>query len=338
MQKNDKLHPFGVGSFVFSIDLKTSVKTADVILNLQECLKNIPGIDSLKIEEEFDAPSKLPIGKHTLSFLNIFFEIDVSGDPQFSGNDNIFKVLIRQEFDAPLTIIYSEKETERGSNNIYTVREYIKKYIKGNCNLDVIGPSPFHADFYFKTNSKEFNVAILRQHRDYDKIVIDSTKENFSDVFDEILEHVGSELNLFYLIQSIDSDMILMWSEINNKLQNIKRDTDTSFFRKFKDWFLLNTKITDIMQDIISLESNSIFMSQLIKERYAQTYSTKNEDLKIYIENAIENKNEFPVNSVKKLLDFYISQHNSFNQNLNVSISAIIGGFVGAIISILLKK
>lgn len=326
---------FGIGSFIFSINLEKATPIEDVVLELANCLKSIPGLSKLRIEPDFDSPRRIPKGSCSLGFLNIRFELDLSTDKEFSDTVNTFEIFIQSFFDIPVTIV-SGRDFINPSGGVIRTREYIKKYLRGACSLDVTGPSPFHADFYAKKSSLEFRVNVDKK-RGYDNIIIYSTKNSYSDIYKEFFEEVGDELNLFYLIREIETAKIKAWDKIYSKVEGIRHSNNSALRKKMKDWYYLNQRITEIMQLIIDFESNLLSHEQLIEERLTETYSTGKKHLYQYIEKEKSEVYKYPIDSVEKLIKFYITQRYHLNQRLVALASAIIGGLVATVLTPLFK-
>ncbi|NTW30498.1 MAG: hypothetical protein HGA33_04410 [Candidatus Moranbacteria bacterium] len=326
----------GVGSFVFSIDLNSEKKIEDVILELSECLTKIPGVSSLAIKPAFDAPKKFYSGKTDLSFLNIYFDLNLSSDPDFSGNNNSLVFISKPFFDTTVAIVYSRGSDIDSSTYVYRVREYLKKYIRGSISISIIGPSPFHSDFIINIGQKNFELNINRL-RGYDGITIFSTKTSVKEAIKEFFTEVGDEFNLFYLVEGIDAERIDSWGTIQESLEEIRLKTDATKFERLKRWFSIKHKITEIMQLVIDFESDYLDSTEMINSRYDDTYATDKRYVEPYVKQAIARMSTFPVSSVKQLLDFYISQREHSIQNLSTAASAILGGAIGAIITLFIK-
>jgi hypothetical protein len=67
----------------------------------------------------------------------------------------VIDVFLSYQFDMPITVIYLDGVTHENesspSNGVVLVREFLKTELESNSNckftIDVMGPSPFHADF-----------------------------------------------------------------------------------------------------------------------------------------------------------------------------------------------
>lgn len=327
---------FGVGSFIFSINLSDPKKIEDIILDFSGCLKNIPGLSSLRVEADFDSPRKVRKGELKLGFLNYEFELDLSTDPLFSTKSNKYLVTTKSLYDSSVTVVSSLENSALSFNEVIRVREYIKKYLRGACSLDVIGPSPFHATFNLHLNARSFDLKLFKQ-RGYDEIEVFSTKSSIKDAVDEFLFETEDEFNLFYLIRSIESSRIDSWDKINIQLEKIRESNSGGFFRKLISWYSLGFKITKIMQDVIEFESDDLSSSQLIKERFSGIYKTEEKYIFDLVRQEMDEVYKYPIDSVKKLIDYYILSRNYFNQNLSTILSGIIGGILGSSIALFVK-
>lgn len=335
-QETNKILPisFGIGSFIFSVNLKSSQKIEDIILNFSENLRNIPGLSSLRVEPEFNSPTMLVKGTNQLRFLNISFDINLDIDHKFRDGNDKFRIISRAFFDVPITIIASQSSLDNPSSGVVKVREYLRKYLRGDYSLEVIGPSPFHADFLLKKKSLRFRVDIIKQ-RGYDQIEILSTRTNNIDAFEEFFEEIADELNLFYLMNDVELFRVKQWGVVQEKIDKLQANITDSWFDRMRRKLLFSPYIGDIMESVISFESMTLSMSQLVDQRYEDT---QRKYLAQYLEKERKGSHIYPVESVRRLLDFQSSRRSQFNQNLVTTVNTIVSVLLTALITYLFFK
>jgi len=313
---------FGIGSFFFQITSAVPITLEEQILNLSEALRNIPGLSNLHIEADLDAPPALLEGTHPLRFLNFSFHIDLSSDHNFRGSDTRYSLWTQSEYDTPVTLVFPLTTSADPSTGIVKVRGYIRKYLRSNFELEVIGPSPFHADF-FVIPTNFFGVEIEKQSG-YDRVQVFVDKLKFLDIKDQIFEELRSELNLFYMMREIEASRVKKWSNIEEKNLLVAGQS--------AKWFILNDHIAEVMEQLIEFESDSVLLPHLINDRFEDTYNPPREYLREYNDNARRNFRNYPIASVKSLLDFAVSKRSNFWQNLtayvNTFINVVLAGAV----------
>ncbi len=299
-----ELNSFGVGSFLFSVQSTRTEKLESHISGLNENLRNIPGINNIHIKPEPLTFKMLPDGEIKLSsFLTIEFEIDLSAGPHSLQDENNFIFYSRPFYDSVVTLIFPKFNSNDPSSSIYRVREYIKSYLKKPYSLEVVGPSPFHADFFVhKTNF--FRVDIVKT-RGYDKnnVHVKSSKPN--EIVEEIFRELGDELNLFYLIRQCEKTHIEYWRNVSEAVAKALRPV--GFFSiGLVDQFtwLRSSRLGHAMQKLAEFEAQSLSLPQIIEQRFGDTYDAGGAYLISY--NKKENKEfaSFPTDSTQNLLKF----------------------------------
>lgn len=325
---------FGVGSFTFRTNLRNSLKIEDLVLDLTRCLNSIPGLSDLRIEPEFDAPREIPSGDHKLHFLNISFDIDLSTDPTFIWRIQKFRFIDRSFFDVPVTAIVSNGDTNDPSHGVFLVRKYIEKYIRGNFEVGIIGPSPFHAEFFLLDSEDDFQVRIERD-RGYDRIYCLCGRKDVEGKIEEFFSEIGHELNLFYLIHDLRAEKLKTWMDLEEQLESV--EGGTGLLPRFRTWFAFNSRIGAVMRTLINFERKLLSISDLVRERYTDTYNSGKKFIPSYVDDArVDYK--YPTSSVKKLIDFQTAQRSKFNSNLVTVIATVVGVLLTAAITYLFYK
>jgi len=144
------LDSFGVGSFIFSTSSDEEESLESHMSRFIEQLRNVPGLINIQITPDHLTDRTIHAGEIELSFLNISFDIDLSAGPHSVRNENKFKFVSRSFYHSVGTLIFPQFNTEDPSDGVFRVREYLKSYLKEPYCLNVIGPSPFHADFFIR--------------------------------------------------------------------------------------------------------------------------------------------------------------------------------------------
>ncbi len=214
------------------------------------------------------------------------------------------------------------------------MREYLRRYIDKRFTVDIIGPSPFHANFFVECNATEFGLLVNKIKEGYDRINIRAKSSTISELAGEIFEQLGQEFNLFYLIMDLRSEQFKLASNVDQCAEMLIDGTKGLLSRYFHQY----SYIQNTIYAIAKMEEHNVDKSSIIRTRMRDTYVNDAHFLKSYVENAIDDVWDLPLDSIKGLIEFHEKQSTLRSQSILTFSNTIIQVILGAAVAYLLYK
>ncbi|MEX0608201.1 hypothetical protein [Saccharospirillum sp.] len=368
------MNSFGVGCFHFSIEngesktilvkdyveeiirtLESLTTISDVICSYDESIANLEldiSPPNPRLNEGGGCYPQIPF--FDLSFCVYIPSriqadlIDLPEDYIDTGSEN-FRIKIVHDWHGPLSYIepVGAGLDSRPSTGVRVVREYLLREIskvKTFLLFDLLGPSPFHADFHLMLNNSQnteelFETQII--HRPgYDQVIFACAKDGFSskeDALQDLYEQLSQELAFFYDLNLKESGKIHRWHEIQEILHSILSFEDDGSKKSIKDRLYLKPKLfRKVFKNIGSFKGQSIFDKSSIAQNYNSIYESDKHKtyLKVFIDKEIFEHSTFPVDETSELLRYFDQKAGKVFELAIVAMAAIIGGIVGSIITV----
>jgi len=264
-----------------------------------------------------------------------------------------FKIRISNSFYAPVAVIecINPKKKNAPSSAVQIVREYIRNEFKEKksdyIRFEYLGPSPFHLDCFlipekpkndtewlFKTT--EFN------QKGYDELTIHYNNEEFENADEAMFNLVPSiidELGFYYSFQQERVHKMREWSSLQKKLNKLlKIEKSKGILGVYKKFFLRQKLIGKLFIGIATFEGQNIYGDNFFKNNYKQTFLI-DEDVffKNFIDKELAEKQEYPIKQISELINFLESRRVKSVELTMTIIAAILGGVVGALITIYMQ-
>ncbi len=367
---------FGVGCFNFGIRYKSEFlfDTKSHVKNIELTLKKITAIRELTIYHDKDleysvriteAPTELRNGGNfpVVDFLRITFSLyipsriqsDLIGEAaeyRLSGIER-FKLTMLDSFYGPVAFVECVdvlSEACSPSTAVKVVREFLEKEfskIDSEITFEFIGPCPFHANFYIlnKENERAINEIEFSEieQKGYNKIVFKYNEDIFETENEALLyiyEELTNELALFYAITRENVMQMRSWSNIEKNIEQFNlMNQEQGLFKNLKNKY----SASNLTKKLI----NSLYVFKAENERYHhrvdhwinEMYDTSSVVyLKKYIKSRSGRCLHYPVDSV---CDWIKHEENRSMKYFELSVrfsTAIIGGIIGSVITLMWGK
>lgn len=147
---------------------------------------------------------------------------------------------------------------------------------------------------------------------------------------------IEDEFGFFYKTIQTRNAKMHAWQEINSSLDSLIEIQNTNGIKGvIKRYFKRQKLISKLYTDIVTFEGRSIYINGLQQNEYNDTFSTKDEIFfKSLIDKELEEKLDYPIKQTTDLIQFFESRRVK-NLELTTSlIAAILGGLIGALITI----
>jgi len=267
-----------------------------------------------------------------------------------------FKVSIRYTYHCPVTLVELISPSNEGEPSfaVIVVREFIKQELEKQksdyIQFECLGPSPFHVDCYIKKSDKDDNKktkwdieAERVAEKGYDDIIFYYNPEIFKSVQDAkhfIFYDIEDELGFFYYIVQTEVLKMKNWNNIEqleNKLISIQKEKGIKGI--LKRIFSCSKLLNDAFISVAEFESEELYFQNFIQEHFRYIYSKKEESVfKYFLRNEIDEKFTYPVKQLIQLLTLFESRRTKSIEILVVLLSAIIGGAIGSLLTLIVTR
>lgn len=296
---------------------------------------------------------------------DLWIELFNSPLPRINNTER-FKVKIHYSSGYPIAFVeFTSSMSPKffPSDSVIIIRKFIDKLFKdAKQNLlrfKVLGPSPFssgfvvHQEDFVFSESKNPNVVTIENW--LEETEIRRTKRSYIDLYefkitaaqensvlrikDLIYSNIMEEADLFYGIREYNDQMIGTWHAIEQYLQELLELTASSnFFLQIKSFPKTYLVIQNLAMRLTELESEQILAEPSFKRDYRRLVEKKPRLLlEWHLKNSLEDLPQFPVHQLRELINLLESRRINFSEGFVVIISAILGGVVGAVITLFLS-
>ncbi|MGY1879695.1 hypothetical protein [Pseudomonas reactans] len=369
------MRAFGVGCFHFSIKdnieheitiqnyidevvktLKKLTTASDVIVSFDEDIK----------DEKIDTTPPNPRIRSgescypDIPFLNFSFKLYIPSriqaeliglsEQHLDTTTENFKITIQHEWHGPVSYVecLSAREDCDPSTAVQVVREYLEKEIlkiESFLEYDFLGPSPFHAKFYLRKNSKNQT----SEHPKFELNEIKTTAYNIlnfeynPEIFDseeqatEILKQtLADEISFFYELNKDANFSHKKWMEIQETTYSIlEHEEHKTKINLAKRAFEKPKLFRKAFKDIGLFKGHLIFTKGQTKISYSSIYNSGNAEtfLKDHIDRELSEHPVYPLNETSELIQYFDQKNSKTIELLTILSAGILGGIIGSTIT-----
>lgn len=324
---------------------KLSVKINEKLPSIRKKVGVFPNPFRFKIE--FDLYLPLRIQKELFKFKTI------ERTPRTYTEK--FRIHMHYTYHLPVTFVecVNPSKVNNPSDGVIVLRKFLEKEFEKSksdfIRFEWLGPSPFHVNCYIHKGKPtddgltDWTFYSERPHIKYGYDVVDfyfnpKSFKNVEDVMPLIKEESSHELGFFYKFNQGRSKKIRKWSQIDTIIEELNSIQGMKGIKGgFKRTFCRNKIISQAITAIAELETDIISLKDFIQVSLDSIYSGKEVIIfKTDIDKAIQLDYSYPTKEMTQLLNFFEQRRVKSLEMLIVIISAIIGGSIGALITILL--
>jgi len=151
---------------------------------------------------------------------------------------------------------------------------------------------------------------------------------------------VKVELSFYYEIMQSRSIKIRKWVQIDEMLRNIiPEDRKKCIWSGFHEFIYYSGKIKELFIAIAIFERDSIFVKEKVRSDYKDVYSDRwASHFHNFIDKVMTEEETYPTKEIIQLLSYLEDKRAKNMELLTMFFSAIIGGGIGALITLLLTK
>ncbi len=235
------------------------------------------------------------------------------------------------------------------SSAVMIVREYLKRELaahpKAQLRFECLGPSPWHAEFRLKVFQQKTPIDVApadwswtSKYAGYDEIDVTYNPKAFLSLEDaEVTVHMALKEQLSVAYYAIQTRLELEegWEQLQGQVTAL---ADTHRARGFRNYlrrtFRVPKELIDATLALTDYELMELQSLRSVQSAYQSHY--EHEDHPCVAKQVEEYVNEvkpLPVDQFKRLVELFDRHRAERFAGLNVLISAILGGIVGAVLT-----
>lgn len=263
-----------------------------------------------------------------------------------------FHVVFKHDWHGPFTIVelIGAGLNSSPSTAIQIIRKYLKREIDSGgktLKLDFVGPSPFHANFFLsgcEKNSSDKPSNFELNHIKvpaYDKLEFSYPTNQYESedvAFEELISEISSEIAFFYELKILHARRSSDWDSIQNSLHKLLEIEDESHKKTLKDRYSKKPRLLDrLYREIGLFKGQEIYYKNIYEQHYYSIYRTEKHTnyLKTFVDAALENWTAYPIKETSEIVSYFQSRSSKSMELAVVLLAAILGGAIGAAITVL---
>lgn len=258
----------------------------------------------------------------------------------------VFLVIMRYEYDAPVTFVISLDGVGSGSDGVILVREFLKREVPKRTEelrINTLGPSPFHAHFVLQeTQAVDHWEVCSEARRGYDEVQYTFPANGYGSILeatDDLVDMVADEFSVFYALQLRRDrrlrDSVRLLSETARLVGlHQRRGAKGWFVRLFRsstDARLLGVTALDF---ILDLEMDSEFARERIEGLYREPYLAPHREK---LDQAANESFDAPARSALDVVAFLEGGRTKEFEVSVVAGATLMGAVAGAIASMIAR-
>jgi len=236
------------------------------------------------------------------------------------------------------------------SSGVVVVRKFIEKQFEEIdskfIRFESLGPSPFHSDFLLcedKENTQDeprgFRCDLVQQ-RGYD-LAIFYYNHDFYDTLENargaLFYELEEELGVFYKIVHSEVMRMHTWDALNNRVQSVlSAQKEKGIFRICLNLVRNYQKLNETAIELSQFEASNIWSASEAEKDFKDLFSDNAVPfLEPILRKQIESSYSYPCSQIRDVLTLLETRRSNLMGAIIVLISAILGGTVGSVITLL---
>jgi hypothetical protein len=265
--------------------------------------------------------------------------------PQFSEP---FTITVVNTYFGPIAFVHFQSTTkhESPSTAVVIVREYLKREVSRTTNpifFEVLGPSPFHANFSLTPPSGAIQTAefgragfLLRitPQRGYDRVDFQYLSSRFStedQAFNSLRHELFDDLGLYYLIVALDVQEMHEWPRTAERFTALLEMSSTiGFWVEVRTFFKCQKLLRTVFVSLTNFELLRANNESRIRSAYKGVVESGIRPfLRSYIDRVIGDRNTYPTAQVRALVEFLERRYMKTWEVTILALASLIGVMLG---------
>ena len=362
---------FGIGCFHLSMKLEPPyrLRPLQYAETLETLLSDLDTVGSFSVSPSTLASSEdLTLTEHALSILyeagwlpdcidtvefslripqrvqrNIIEAID-GRDYSWSGlGTEHFMVRTQYFYYGPVTIVecldVDDSQHDDASQAVVVVREYLKRKLaeaETDIQIEVVGPSPFHADFCVFENEGKGTHVEYEEKRGYDRIRLHLPSYVSERHTEWILNWMGDLLSFYYHLIRLDNWQMKQWAKVDKAWHSLNDPSGSGTWSKRVGVSIGRRRAIGNLVDRVLMFRAEVLWSQQVA--YSAKKGLQTDEGPDFLDRKVDDAFEetfrgYPTSEVLELAKFYETRDAKWRDRAYVLLAAVMGGGIGALLS-----
>jgi hypothetical protein len=270
-----------------------------------------------------------------------------------------FNVRIHYTYHAPICFVecLNSSEFPQPSNAIPVIRDFLNgriSQIDDRFELQRLGPTPFHANFYLLEHKPEDSpappegdhfwefISDCSRITGYDLWMFYYNPEEFDNISvaqNSLYYQLSEEASVYYLIKRHQSQNLKEWVNIENLAGEIFQRKTNSFKNKISRLFTEGSKIENLVLRLSQFESGRLIQNTINQTSISNVLGVDRAAfLDDHIHNLDDEEYQYPSEQLRELIKFFDSQRSRLLNSIAVVFAAIVGGMAGSLLTIFFSQ
>ena len=365
---------FGVGCFHFALkdNMEKEITVQEYMDEIKKSIQSLTSASEFKISAaEYGRDKKINTSAPNpkindgepcypaIEFLNLSFVLYIPSRIQaelirvpetvLDTRTERFKITMIHEWNGPVSYVecLSAEPHTHPSTAVQVVREYLtKEFSKIDTFLvyDLLGPSPFHADFYLQSQAPQEEKQtkfILNEIKSpaYNTLNFNYYNTDYPDeekALHSLYDTISDELSFYYELNRESQHNFERWLEIQETTHTILLHEEQKKWRHLPKRLIEKPKLfKKVFKDIGLFKGHQIFAKGTMETNYASIYKNGKTEyyLKSYIDQEISERTQYPLNETSELISYFDQKNSRTFELITIVSAAILGGMTGSIIT-----
>lgn len=346
---------FGVGCLQFrykSHDLLerfNPISFKKDILSALENIENLSHLDSILLDDDIMGFRSFPIDSDGNVYpcvceFQVAFKIYIPLKAHSTIVNNFsvehFNVHIRYGYEKPVMYVWYEVDEithdNAPSDAIIVVREYLKSRISGNVLCDIIGPSPFHANFFIsETDEKPKLIDLSPSNQGYGlfKLSIGDINNTLWGLSSATYYLTGI-LSRFYYLEVMSRLLNNRRRDIIEHTNNLLEDNGGGILSRIRNTWKNTKTVESLQRSIIEENVRRIQAKDLLTEYERQDGIANGTPLRRYFSEFEDDLTHNEWRSFSDVAKFFEERRLRLVANFHVVFAGLFGGLIGALLGL----
>lgn len=255
-----------------------------------------------------------------------------------------FQVLSTVEYHGPATLVVEKTMTDRPNRGVVLVREFLERELNRSdapIRLDWVGPSPFHSDCRLEavpSIGPQIQAQVVPRTGYQERIFTYDPLEvpSIETAFEELRLDLMAELSLYYLIERSNNIAFHEWSDLEEQSGGLVSLLQAGGASGLWNRMVKTPKaISGLSVSVAQFEAQAIFNDASLASACQEFYDGDSlYSLQEEIERARTSRPPTPTSQITRIIDLADAGRTRRVQAASLSLAAVLGGAVGALITI----
>jgi hypothetical protein len=264
-----------------------------------------------------------------------------------------FRVYIRNPYFFPITFVEAIEPSGgcQPSDGVVVAREFLKKHFEESepdgVGFDCLGPSPFHADFFLRAgmaseqgyDNNGFRCDPVYQ-RGYDRMDFffdHSLYEDIDEARENLFYELEEEIGVFYRMIHLNVMRMRQWKHLQDLVDNLVSTYRAKGLRfLWNRAFRVHKQIWESVIAVAEFENHELWGDYDTQKSYHALTQTRREPyIDTHLKANMKNRPVYKCDQIQGLIQLLEARRSKAVEQAIVILSAILGGAVGAAITLL---